>query len=206
MPISGVYATGGFAETSNCPATLAVGASCTATVTITPTAVQQYLGNLVFDSNTPFAPYVVSLSAAVYNPNGNLALTATASADNTLAGFPAGNANDGNQATYWQAANSTGDLTLALAEPAPVDRVVLELPQGWGDRHQTIEVDGSTDGSTWTTLLPSAAYLFSANNADGNNFVTITIPSTTVSDLRLDISNNDVQGAPQIAEFGVYSN
>ena len=208
--ISGVYATGGFAETNNCPATLAVGASCTATVTITPSAVRQYLGNLVFGANpasNPFAPYVVSLSAAVYNPDGNLALTATASADNTLAGFPAGNANDGNQATYWQAANSTGDLTLALAKPAPIDRIVLELPQGWGDRDQTIEVDGSTDGSTWTTLVASATYLFSANNADGNNVVTISVPSDpTVSYLRLDISNNTAQGAPQLAEFEAFSN
>ena len=208
-PISSVYATGGFAETNNCPATLAVGATCTATVTITPTAVQQYTGSLVFDANplnNPFAPYVVSLSAAVYNPNGNLAVTATASADNTLAGFPAGNANDGNQATYWQAANSTGVLSLALAKPAPIDRIVLELPQGWGDRDQTIEVDGSTDGTTWTTLVPSAAYLFSATNADGNNVVTITVPSTSVSYLRLDISNNTAQGAPQIAEFEAFSN
>jgi hypothetical protein len=208
-PISSVYATGGFAETNNCPATLAVGASCTATVTVTPTAVQQYQGNLVFaanPANNPFAPYVVSLSAAVYNPNGNLGLTATASADNTLAGFPASNANDGNQATYWQAADSTGVLTLQLAESAPVDRIVLELPQGWGDRDQTIEVDGSTDGSTWTTLVPSATYLFSANNADGNNVVTISVPSTTESYLRLDVSNNNVQGAPQIAEFQAYSN
>jgi Pectate lyase superfamily protein/F5/8 type C domain len=208
-PISNVYATNGFAETDNCPATLAVGASCTATVTITPTAVQQYTGNLVFDANplnNPFGPYVVSLSAAVYNPNGNLALTATASADNTLAGFPPSNANDGNQATYWQAANSTGVLTLALAESAPVDRIVLELPQGWGDRDQTIEVDGSTDGSTWATLVPAATYLFSSSNADGNNVVTITLPSTTVSYLRLDVSNNTVQGAPQIAEFEVFSN
>src|SRR6202034_3621796 len=208
-PISSVYATNGFDETNNCPATLAVGASCTATVTITPTAVQQYQGNLVFDANplnNPFAPYVVSLSAAVYNPAGNLALTATASADNTLAGFPAGNANDGNQATYWQAANATGVLTLQLAEAAPVDRVVLELPQGWGDRHQTVEVEGSTDGTTWTPLVASTAYLFSANNAAGNNVVSIPVPSTTVNYIRVDVSNNDVQGAPQIAEFQVYSN
>jgi hypothetical protein len=209
-PISSVYATGGFAETNDCPATLAVGASCTATVTITPNAVRQYLGHLVFGAspmNKPFAPYVVSLSAAVYNPNGNLALTATASADNTLAGFPASNANDGDQATYWQAADSTGDLTLALAKPAPIDPIVLELPQGWGDRDQTIEVDGSTDGSTWTTLVPSATYLFSANNADGNNVVTISVPSDpTVSYLRLNISNNTAQGAPQLAEFEASSN
>ncbi|MGH3266691.1 MAG: discoidin domain-containing protein [Trebonia sp.] len=208
-PISSVYATGGFDETSDCPATLAVGASCTATVALTPTAVRQYQGNLVFgasSANNPFAPYVVRLSAAVYNPNGNLALTSTASADSTLAGFPASNANDGNQATYWQAANAAGDLTLALAKPAPVDRIVLELPQGWGDRSQAIEVDGSADGSTWTTLVPSATYLFSANNAAGNNVVTITVPSTTVSYLRLEISDNDVQGAPQIAEVEAYSN
>jgi hypothetical protein len=208
-PISTVYATNGFDETNNCPATLAVGASCTATVTITPTAVQEYQGNLVFDANpvtNPFAPYVVGLSAAVYNPNGNLALTATASADNTLAGFPASNANDDNQATYWQAAASTGVLTLQLAEAAPVDRVVLELPQGWGDRDQTIEVDGSTDGQTWTQLVAPTAYLFSANNAAGNNVVDIPVPSTTVTYIRLDISDNTVQGAPQIAEFQVYSN
>jgi hypothetical protein len=208
-PISSVYATGGFTETSNCPATLAVGASCTATVTITPAAVQQYQGNLVFDAspaNNPFAPYVVSLSAAVYNPDGNLALTATASADNTLAGFPASNANDGNQATYWQAADSTGVLTLQLAESAPVDRVVLELPAGWGDRDQTIEVDGSTDGQTWTQLVAPTAYLFSANNAAGNNVVDIPVPSTTLTYIRLDISDNTVQGAPQIAEFEVFSN
>jgi hypothetical protein len=204
--ISSVYATGGFTETNNCPSSLAVGASCTATVDITPTQVQNYSGNLVFNSNTPFAPDVVSLSGAVYNPNGNLALTATASADNTLAGFPASNVNDNNQATYWQAANSTGELTLHLGETAPVDRLVLELPQNWGDRHQTIEVDGSTDGQTWTQLVAPTAYLFSANNAAGNNVVDIPVPSTTVNYLRLDISNNDVQGAPQLAEFQVYSN
>jgi F5/8 type C domain-containing protein len=149
---------------------------------------------------------VVSLSGAVYNPNGNLALTATASADNTLAGFPASNVNDNNQATYWQAADSTGGLRLQLGEPAAVDRIVLELPRDWGDRHQTIEVDGSTDGQTWTQLAAPTVYLFSANNAAGNNVVDISVPSTTVNYLRLDISNNDVQGAPQLAEIQVYSN
>jgi hypothetical protein len=123
-----VYATGGFVETNNCPSSLAVGASCTATVDITPTQVQNYAG-----------------------------------------------------------------------------RLVLEFPQGWGDRHQTIEVDGSTDGQTWTQLVAPAAYLFSAGNAAGNNVVAISVPSATVNYIRLDISNNDVQGAPQLAEFQVYS-
>jgi hypothetical protein len=203
--ISSVYATDGFAETSNCPSSLAVGASCTVQVDITPTQIQDYAGKLVINSNTPFAPDVVNLSGAVYNPNGNLALTATASADNTLAGFPASNANDGNQATYWQAASSTGVLTLHLAQSAPVDRLVLKLPVGWGARHQTIGVDYSADGQTWTTLAAPAVYLFSPTGSAGNNVVSITVPSTTMNYIRLNVSNNDVQGAPQIAEFEVYS-
>jgi hypothetical protein len=203
--ISSVSATGGFSETNNCPSSLAVGASCTVTADITPTQIQNYSGNLVINSNTPFAPDVVGLSGAVYNPNGNLALTATASADNTLAGFPASNANDSNQATYWQAANSAGVLTLHLAQSAPVDRLVLELPQGWGARHQTIGVDYSADGQTWTQLVAPTAYLFSPTGTAGNNVVDISVPSTTMSYIRLDVSNNDVQGAPQIAEFQVYS-
>jgi hypothetical protein len=204
--ISSVYATGGFSQTNNCPPSLAAGASCTVTVRITPTQVQNYTGQVVVDSSTPFAPDVVTLSGAVYNPNGNLALTATASADSTLAGFPPSNAIDGNQATYWQAAGSTGVLTLHLAQAAPVDRLVLKLPQGWGARHQTIEVDASTDGQTWTQLAAPTAYLFDPAGSAGNDVVDISVPPATATYLRLDVSNNDVQGAPQIAEFEVYAN
>jgi hypothetical protein len=51
-----------------------------------------------------------------------------------------------------------------------------------------------------------AVYLFSPTNAAGNNVVDISVPSTTMKYIRLDISNNDVQGAPQLAEFQLYSN
>jgi hypothetical protein len=87
-----------------------------------------------------------------------------------------------------------------------VDRLVLKLPQGWGARHQTIAVDSSTDGQTWTQLIAPAVYLFSPTSSAGNNVVDISVPSTTMNFIRLDISNNDVQGAPQIAEFEAYSN
>ncbi|MDE3132460.1 MAG: discoidin domain-containing protein [Acidobacteriota bacterium] len=204
--IPSVSATGGFSETNDCPSSLPAGASCTVNVYITPTAVQTYSGLLVVNADTPFAPYTVSLSGAVYNPNGNLAATAIASADSTLAGFPASNANDGDQATYWQAAGASGSLELSLAEPATVDRLVLKLPQGWGDRDQTIAVEASTDGTNWTPVLAPQAYLFSANNAAGNNVVDISIPPTAMQYIRLAVSDNTVQGAPQIAEFEVYSN
>lgn len=203
--ISGIAASGGFSETNNCPSSLASGASCTVNVNITPTAIQTYSGLLAVNANTPFAPYLVNLSGAVYNPNGNLAATATASSDSTLAGFPPSNVNDGNQATYWQAAGSSATVQLALAESASVDRLVLELPQGWGARNQTIGVDYSTDGTNWTQLVAPQPYLFSPTNAAGNNVVSISVPATSMSYVRLDMSNNDVQGAPQLAELQVWS-
>ena len=54
--------------------------------------------------------------------------------------------------------------------------------------------------------MAPTAYLFSANNTAGNNVVTIPVPSTTLNYIRVDVSDNTVQGAPQIAEFQVYSN
>jgi F5/8 type C domain len=154
----------------------------------------------LWDGTLPFSLYAASITSSATDP-ANVALTGTVTASNTLSGFPASNANDGNLNTYWQGAGSTATLTLHLAQAAPVARIILELPQDWGTRNQTIEIDGSTNGSTWTTLAPSASYQFIA---DGN-VVSIPVPATTESYLRLDISGNNVQGVPQIAEFQAYS-
>ena len=91
-------------------------ATATASATATPTA-----------SPTASATATASATGAA-----NLALTGTVTASNTLSGFPASNANDGNQNTYWQAADSTATLTLQLAQAAPIGRIVLELPAELG--------------------------------------------------------------------------
>jgi len=64
------------------------------------------------------------------------------------------------------------------------------------------EVDGSANGTTWTTLAPAAAYTFTA----GSNAIAIPFREVTQDYLRLDISGNNVQGVPQVAEFQVYDN
>jgi F5/8 type C domain len=148
---------------------------------------------------SPTASPTATATATATPPGANLALIGTVTVSNTLSGFPASNANDGNQNSYWQATGSTATLTLHLAQASPVARIVLELPSNWGTRAQTIQVDSSTNGSTWTTLVPSAVYQFTAG------VVSISGPATTVSYLRLDLSANNVQGAPQIAEFQAYS-
>ena len=96
----------------------------------------------LWDGTLPFSLYADSIARYATAPD-NLGLAGTLTASNTQGGFPAGNANDNNLSTYWQAAEPTAALTLQLARPNPVDRVLLELPQDWPTREQTIEVDGS---------------------------------------------------------------
>ncbi len=155
----------------------------------------------LWDGTLPFSSYANSI-ATYASPSDNLALAGSLAASNTQGGFPASNGNDNDPSSYWQAAEPTATLTLQLAQPSPVDRVLVELPENWPTREQTIEVDGSADGNTWTTLVPATTYTFPA----GSNAVAISVPAGTQDDLRLDISGNTVMGAPQIAEFQAYSN
>jgi hypothetical protein len=155
----------------------------------------------LWDGTLPFSLYASSIAPYATAPD-NLALAGTATASNTLAGFPASYANDNGGGSYWQAANSTATLTLQLSKSQPVDRVILELPQSWPTRDQTIKVEGSANGTTWTTIVPAATYTFTA----GSNAIAIPFTATTEAYLRLRIRGNDVQGVPQIAEFQVYDN
>ena len=52
----------------------------------------------------------------------------------------------------------------------------MDLPPStaWGTRTQTITIQGSTDGSTYTTLAASAGYTF---NPSTGNTVTVTFPA-----------------------------
>lgn len=154
----------------------------------------------LWDGTLPFSLYASYLTAAT-TPTPPPALPGTLTASTTLTGYAAANAGDGNPSSYWQATTASATLTLHLTQSAPVARIVLQLPANWGTRNQTIQVDTSTNGSTWTTLVPSATYQFTS----GTNTVTLSGTPATVSYLRLDISGNNVQGVPQIAEFQAYS-
>jgi hypothetical protein len=155
----------------------------------------------LWDGTLPFSLYANSIAPHATAPE-NLAQGGTLASSSAVQGYPATNANDNSLSTYWQAAGPTAALTLHLSQANSVDRVILELPESWGTRNQTIEVDGSANGTTWTTLVPATAYTFTA----GSNAIAIPFREVTQDYLRLDISGNNVQGVPQIAEFQVYDN
>jgi hypothetical protein len=74
--------------------------------------------------------------------------------------------------------------------------VTLKLPSSWGPRTQTITVQGSANGSAFTTIVSSTAYNFS-----GANVVTIAFSNTSVRYVRLTFTANTGWPAAQLSEF-----
>ncbi|GAA3138559.1 hypothetical protein GCM10010466_31880 [Planomonospora alba] len=117
--------------------------------------------------------------------------------------YQARNAGDGNQATYWESANRAFPqwIQVDLGAPAAVDRLVLKLPAGWEARTQTLSVQGSTDGSAFSTLKASAAYAFEPGSG---NTVTIPLAAATVRHVRLHVTANTGWPAGQLSELAVH--
>ncbi|MEH1098560.1 galactose-binding domain-containing protein [Micromonospora sp. CPCC 205561] len=139
-------------------------------------------------------------------PTGNLALGRPAAETSHADVYVAGNAVDGNAASYWESANNAfpQSLTVDLGASRSVSRVVLKLPpsSAWQTRTQTLSVLGSGNGSSFSTLKASAGYTF---NPAGGNTVTVTFAATSQRYLRLTFTGNSSWPAGQLGEFEVYS-
>ncbi|MGW5028972.1 discoidin domain-containing protein, partial [Streptomyces albidoflavus] len=140
-------------------------------------------------------------TAAAATPNLAQGKPFTASSHTDV--YPAPNAGDGNRATYWESRNN--DLPqwaqVDLGSSVRVDRVVLRLPGGWPSRSQTLKIQGSTDGRSFTDLTASRAYAFDAGNEQS---ATISFDATSTRYVRVLITANTGQPAGQLAELEVY--
>ncbi|WP_199881639.1 discoidin domain-containing protein [Streptomyces sp. CB03911] len=135
--------------------------------------------------------------------SGNLALGRTLSSSSTSQSYTAANANDGNQGSYWESANNVLPqwIQADLGSAVPVNKLVLKLPTGWETRTQTLTVQTSTDGTTFSDLVASTAYVF--NPASGNT-VTLNLNTTTTRFVRLKVTANTAWPAAQLSEFEIY--
>ncbi|TLP55699.1 discoidin domain-containing protein [Microbispora triticiradicis] len=137
--------------------------------------------------------------------SGDLARGKTVTATSSTQAYVPANAVDGDANTYWESANNAfpQSITVDLCAVTPVQRVVLKLPPSaaWATRTQTLAVLGSTDGTNYTTLSPSAGRTF--DPATGN---TANIPFTTanVRYVRVTVIGNTGWPAGQLSAFEVY--
>ena len=205
--ISSITVPSGFAQTNTCGSALAVGGSCTVSVTFTPSASQSYSGNLTVNSNAGDNPLNVALSGAGISSTTNLTPSGTVTASSSASGYPPSNANDGNTSTYWESLDGAAypqTLTANLGKSYSLGSVTLTLPPAtdWSTRTETFSVLGSTNGSTWTTVVASAGYTF--NPASGN-MVAFDLPSNSnYQYLELSFTGNTGWSAAQVSEFEIY--
>jgi hypothetical protein len=204
--ISSIAASGDFAQTNTCGTSLAVNASCTVNVTFTPTAAGARTGAVTVTSNATNNPTSISLTGTGISTTTNVALHQPTSSSADQGGFPSTNATDGDANTYWESANNAFPqwLQVDLGSAIPIAKVVVKLPPStaWATRTQTFSVLGSTNGTSFTTLVNSATYTFDPNA--NTNTVTITFPTSTQRYVRLNFTANSGWPAGQASEFEVY--
>jgi parallel beta-helix repeat protein len=204
--VSGVSASGPFTETNNC-SSIAVNGSCTATVSFTPTTGGTNTGTLTVTSNANNSPLSVSLSGSGISSTTNLALNQPITASSNASGYPATNANDGNTSTYWESLDGAAypqTLAVNLGASYSLGSITLDLPPAtdWTTRTETLSVLGSTNGTTYSTIVPSAGYTF---NPSTGNTVTIPLPSGTSDQyVELSFTANTGWSAAQVSEFEVF--
>ncbi|MGW0288704.1 discoidin domain-containing protein [Streptomyces tuirus] len=140
------------------------------------------------------------------DPGRNLAKGRPATATGSQDVYAPGKAVDGDPDTYWESANHAfpQSLTVDLGAREAVRRLVLKLPPqaAWQARTQTLSVEGSTDGSAWSTVVPAKDHRF--DPATGNT-VTVPLPDgTNLRHLRLHVTANTGWPAAQFSEVEAY--
>ncbi|MBB6348024.1 hypothetical protein FHU36_004569 [Nonomuraea muscovyensis] len=137
--------------------------------------------------------------AATADTTTDLAAGKTATAGSFTDVYRAANVTDGDQATYWESANNAFPqwVQVDLGARATVNRLVLKLPTGWQSRTQTLSVQGSADGTAFTTLVPAATHTFAPS-------ATLALSPASARYVRLLITANSRWPAGQLSEFEVY--
>jgi hypothetical protein len=137
----------------------------------------------------------------------NLAINKPVSASSYTQSYVPANAVDGNTSTYWEATNGAwpSTITVNLGSAQTLGSITIDLPPStaWSTRTQTLSVLGSTNGSSFTTLVGSATYTW---NPSTGNTVTIQLPSGTSDQyVELSFTANSVQNGAQASEILIYA-
>jgi hypothetical protein len=206
VSVSQLAVSGPFGQTSTCGATIAANGSCTVTVTFDPTAAGSATGSLRVASSSAGSPLTVALSGTGATSTTNLALSEPVTASSDFQNYVPANVTDGNTSTYWESTDNAFPqwFQVDLGAAYSIGSVTLDLPpsSAWGTRTQTLSVQGSTDGSTFSTIVGSANYTF---NPSTGNTVTITFPAVNTRYVRLNFTANTAWPAGQLSEILVYA-
>ncbi|KUL42272.1 discoidin domain-containing protein [Actinoplanes awajinensis] len=135
----------------------------------------------------------------------NLAAGKTFSASSYTDVYPAGNAGDGNANSYWESNNNAFPqwLQVDLGTATQVNQAILKLPPAtaWSTRTETLAIQGSTNGTSFSDLKASAGYTF---NPSSGNTVTVDFTAASARFVRLTFTGNTSWPAGQLSELELY--
>jgi hypothetical protein len=206
VTVSSVSISGAFAQTNTCPSSLPADGSCTVSVKFEPTTTGAASGTLSVASSAPGSPLTVALSGTGTSTSTNLALNQPVTASSYTQTYVPANAVDGNTSTYWEATDGVWPswITVNLQSVQTLGSVTITLPpsSAWNTRTQTLSILGSTNDSTFTTIVASATYTW---NPSTGNTVTIPLPSgTSAQYVEFNFTANSVQNGAQASEIQIY--
>ena len=156
--VSSVSVSGPFSQTSTCGSSIAAGGSCTVSVKFAPTATGAASGTLSVASSAPGSPLTVALSGTGHElehrpgaqrPGHGVQLHPGCTAPPTrLTGTPARTGKLTNGA--WPST-----ITVNLQSVQTLGSITIDLPpsSAWNTRTQTLSVLGSTNGTSFSTLV-----------------------------------------------------
>ena len=188
------------------------GSSCAATpspTAATPAASPSSASPLAQGAgSTPHADPSTAGSSPTKSPLGtsNLALNRSVTASGYTQTYAPANAVDGNTSSYWESTDNAFPqwYRIDLGSATTLGALVIDLPpsSAWGTRTQTILIQGSTNGSTYSTITAAAGYTF--NPATGNT-VTIDLPAgTSARYVQLTFTANTGWPAGQMSELEIF--
>jgi len=206
VSISQLAVSGPFTQMSTCGSSIAANGSCTVSVAFAPAASGSASGSLTVASNAAGSPLAVALSGTGISSTTDLALNEPVTASSYTQTYVPANAVDGNTSTYWEATNGVwpSTITVNLQQVQPLGSITIDLPpsSAWNTRTQTLSVLGSTNDTTFTTLVASATYTW---NPSTGNTVTIPLPSGTGDQyVELSFTANSVQNGAQASEIEIF--
>ncbi len=156
-------------------------------------------------SPSPGAPTTAASTPPLpLDPGTDAALGRPTSESSHTDVYSSGRVTDGDPMSYWESRNNALPqwVQVDLGSPVPVRRVVLRLPpsSAWPARTQTVTIQSSLDGATFTTISGASCRF---DTASGQR-ATLGVASGQHRYIRVLISSNSVQPAGQLSSVEVY--
>jgi hypothetical protein len=177
------------------------------TITLPAGTVDRFV-SLTVTANTGWPAAQFSEVQVMGTTNGttqtNLALNKSTTESGHTQTYASSNVTDGNTSSYWEgAAGFPAYVTVDLGASHAITSATLNLPPStsWATRTETLSILGSTDGSTFTTIVGSAVYTF---NPSTGNTVTVTFASTNARYVKVNFTTNSGGASGQLSELAVY--